>query len=271
MRPPQKIPLATPALAPGSTNSIGGYGHEDSYRLEAGRSGPIRPRAVRWFRPTSPRFPQPAMTGGPRDPAVRRLVIAEARLATDVLVEAFHDYPVMHHVLGSVTDDYESRLERLVEYFVACRILRGEPVLGIDAGGRLIAAALVSDPLAPSPPEVAEAREALWAELGSEARSRYEVFGAAVGPLLPGRPRLHLNMIGVRGAARGRGLARVLLDHVHLLASGTKGCQGVSLTTEDAANLPLYRRIGYVETGRARVAPDLETWAMFRRTGGSRT
>jgi GNAT superfamily N-acetyltransferase len=270
MRPPRKIPLAAPARTPDSTNSIEANGNGESYRLEALRSGTVRRRALPWCGPTWAPFPRSAMTGGARDAAVRRLVAAEAGSAADVLVETFRDYPVMHHVLGVATHDYESRLGKLVDYFVVCRILRGEPVLGIAERGRLIAAALVSDPRAPSPREVAVARAALWAELGSEARSRYEAFGAAVGPLLPDRPRLHLNMIGVRGAARGRGLARVLLDHVHLLASRKEGCQGVSLTTEDAANLPLYRRMGYVETGWARVAPDLQTWSMFREIGGSR-
>jgi GNAT superfamily N-acetyltransferase len=71
-------------------------------------------------------------------------------------------------------------------------------------------------------------------------------------------------MLGVRTDAQGKGLGRRLLDRVHTLARDDAHAQGVTLTTEDPKNVALYRHCGYEVVGQARVAPELETWAMFR-------
>jgi hypothetical protein len=39
---------------------------------------------------------------------------------------------------------------------------------------------------------------------------------------------------------------------------------GVTLTTEDPDNVPMYRHLGYSIIGHATVAPDLRTWGFFR-------
>ena len=78
-------------------------------------------------------------------------------------------------------------------------------------------------------------------------------------------PHVHLNMIGVRTGHQGKGLSRALLDAVHRISTETEGSQGVTLTTETAANVPFYEYMGYEVIDHARIAPGLETWAMFRR------
>ena len=40
--------------------------------------------------------------------------------------------------------------------------------------------------------------------------------------------------------------------------------RGVSLTTEDPANISLYESFGYQITGHARVSAEVETWAFYR-------
>lgn len=40
--------------------------------------------------------------------------------------------------------------------------------------------------------------------------------------------------------------------------------EGVTLVTEDRANVRFYERLGYGVVGHARVAPGLETWGLFR-------
>lgn len=72
-------------------------------------------------------------------------------------------------------------------------------------------------------------------------------------------------MIGVRGAHRGDGLGRLLLHAVHDHARERPGCRGVSLTTENPANVPLYQYFGYDLVAHAEVAPGLESWGFFRR------
>jgi GNAT superfamily N-acetyltransferase len=184
----------------------------------------------------------------------------------DVLCEAFRDYPVMRFVLGQDDGpDRAERLRQLVHFFVMARALRGEPLLGIREGDELVAAAIMSFPDGgASPPELAALRDALWHRLGPEARSRYERCGEVWQELGVTVPHVHLNMIGVRRGHQGRGLARRLLEEAQEISRSTSGSQGVTLTTEDTRNVSVYEHVGYHVVGHARIAPELETWAMFR-------
>lgn len=183
-----------------------------------------------------------------------------------VLAEAFHDYPVMRYVLGA-SDDYAERLDRLVTFFVMARVLRDESLLGVDGPDGLRAAALVSRPDAESPPELDALRERTWAELGDDARERYEIFGRATARTAVTEPHIHLNMIGTRRAARGLGMGRLLLDAVHGMSGRDETSMGVSLTTEVASNLALYEYFGYEIVGSSDVGSAFTTWTMFRPDG----
>ena len=192
-----------------------------------------------------------------------------------VLSDAFQDYPVMRYVLGpdvpGVGAPYKVRLHRLVQLFVSARAYRDEPLLGIrDDSGALVAAVVMSLPKASNPlPAFIGLRESVWAELGAEARSRYDAYIAAANFFAASPPHHHLNMIGVRKAQQRRGLSRELLDAVHRLAGDDAQSTGVSLTTERPENLPFYERFGYKVVGHARLGPDLETWGLFRETGSA--
>lgn len=197
--------------------------------------------------------------------SVRVLGSSEAPAVTEVLCEAFYDYPVMRWVLAPAGTDYDQRLARMVGFFVAARILREEPLLGIEHEGDLGAVAILSNlDGPPSPPELGVRRETLWAELGEAARARYEAYGSACAEHLAGGPHIHLNMIGTRRSARGKGFGRMLLEYVHDLSAGDPRSEGVSLTTEDPGNVPLYERFGYEITGRARLSDEVETWVFYR-------
>jgi hypothetical protein len=187
-----------------------------------------------------------------------------------VLAEAFRDYPVMRFVLGPGRPDYGRDLMTLVRFFVMNRVLRDEYLFGVRGDRGLEAAATMSRLGTPrsGPGAAARSLEELktrtWADLGAEARDRYEAFGAACAPFVPTGPHLHLNMIGVRDRVRGTGRARVLLDHVHAFSRNDPRSDGVSLSTEKAENVPLYQHVGYVVVGHAVVSPELETWALYR-------
>jgi GNAT superfamily N-acetyltransferase len=206
-------------------------------------------------------MPQPM----PETPVVR-LSPDDAPRVVDALCDAFHDYPVMRFVLGERGDAYDALLHRLIGFFVAARALRREPLLGVGDGERLHGAAIMSFPgMGESPPELRDLRDAVWAEVGAESRARYEACGVAWAPLTVEVPHVHLNMIGVRSAHQGKGLSRKLLEAAHGISLATQGSQGITLTTEDPANVPYYEHMGYEVVGRARIAPGLETWGMFRR------
>jgi len=189
-----------------------------------------------------------------------------------VLSDAFQDYPVMRYVVGpdipGVGAPYKVRLHRLVQLFVSARAYRDEPLMGVrDGTGALVAAAVMSLPNASNPlPAFIGLRESVWAELGAEARSRYDAYISAANFFAASQPHHHLNMIGVRKAQQRRGLSRELLDAVHSLAADDPRSTGVSLTTERPENLPFYERFGYRVVGHARLGPDLETWGLFRET-----
>jgi GNAT superfamily N-acetyltransferase len=203
---------------------------------------------------------------------VARLGPDDVNETVSVLSESFFDYPVMRFVLGP-EGDYDERLETLVTFFVMARVLRNEVLLGVRTADGLNAAALVSDRGGEeSPPELGEVREETWAHLGADARLRYETFGMVTAGFEIEAPHIHLGMIGVRRAARGEGLGRVVLEAVHDLSASRTFSAGVSLTTEVESNVSLYEHFGYETVGSEPVESAFRTWGMFRRdpVGGLR-
>lgn len=193
---------------------------------------------------------------------VETLGPGDAEAVVDVLVEAFRDYPVMRHVLGPAP--FEA-LRTLIGFFVSARVLRHEPMLGIRSGPTLVAAALVTPPgTREAPPALAERREAVWTQLGSKARERYEALGAVWRQFAIPEANYHLNMIGVRDSHAGRGLGRRVIDRVHEISRRDPDSAGVTLTTETPRNVPLYEHLGYRVIGHVRLTDELETWGFFR-------
>ncbi len=210
---------------------------------------------------TASSLPSPPSPPG----AIRTLGALEAPEAVRVLCDAFADYPVMRYVLADAGPSYAEALPILVYMFVMARVLRSEPILGIGERGALTGVALVSRPDGgPSPAEFETLREAVWGELGAAARARYEAFSAAK-PATVSVPHLHLNVLGVRRGAQGRGRGRRLLERVQSLSRDDPASQGITLTTEDPVNVALYQHCGFEVVGHAHVAPELETWGMFRK------
>ena len=186
----------------------------------------------------------------------------------DVLCEAFYNYPVMKYVLGE-KGDYESRLRKAVKFFVSARALRKEPLFGIyNSDNKLVATAAVTLPgEIHSPPELYKLRDKLWEEIGSEEEARYENYGNKAFSLLPKDPHHHLNMIGVRNAYQGKGLARQLINEVEKLVSEHPFSTGVSLNTEVEANVNFYLHLGYALIGQAEVDKGIQTWGFFKAKG----
>lgn len=195
---------------------------------------------------------------------IHALTPDDADAITDVLAEAFFDYPVMRFTLGDQAG-YPARLRRLVGFFVAARVLRQEPLLGSrDDRGRLLGVAIMSWTATESPDAVARRRQEVFRDLGADALARYEQYGAAAARVAVAEPHWHLNMIGVRRHHAGRGLGRRLLQAVHRHAAAEPTPTGVSLTTELPANVPLYEHLGYRVIGQAPIAPGVGTWGMWR-------
>ncbi|HET9440708.1 MAG TPA: GNAT family N-acetyltransferase [Longimicrobiales bacterium] len=193
-----------------------------------------------------------------------RIPGTDAADVVGVLWESFFDYPVMRHVLRDSGLDYAQHLQQLIGLFVSARALRDDVMLGIKLGGELVGVVTTSNPMDPPHPDFAPLREQLWQALGPEASARYQQYVTAWDSMATHEPQLHVNMIGVRRAFQRSGLARQLLSEVHEMAKRSPSVTGVSLTTEDERNVPLYQRHGYQVIGEKQIAPGLKTWSFFR-------
>jgi GNAT superfamily N-acetyltransferase len=171
----------------------------------------------------------------------------------------------MRYVLSD-SAHYDRDLQRLIDLFVMARVLRSDAIYGVRQGTELVAVATTSTPTdgKPEPPEYEAVREAAWAELGADARARYERCINAWEPLTVHVPQIHINMLGVLRPRHRQGLGRLLLDRVHAASEADGGSEGVTLTTEIMANVQLYQHFGYETVGRVDVAPGLETWGLYR-------
>ena len=197
---------------------------------------------------------------------ITSLPASRAGAAVDVLVDAFHDYPVMRYVVGDAGDDYDRRLHRLIDLFVARRVDHGHPVLAVERDGAVVGVATLTLPGDPGPPsaEFDAQRDALWRELGQDAKERMERLVEIWQRLTIPGPQYHLNMLGVLRAHAGQGVGRILLDEVHRISREHPESTGVSLSTEDPKNVRLYEHCGYEVRFHERVSPALETWILFR-------
>jgi ribosomal protein S18 acetylase RimI-like enzyme len=97
-----------------------------------------------------------------------------------------------------------------------------------------------------------------------DVMARYDAINRATAQFDPGRPHIHLNMLGVLRSHRGAGLGRRLLDATQELSGGRAASDGVALVTADAANARYYCGLGFEEVGHTALAPGPELWVYFR-------
>jgi ribosomal protein S18 acetylase RimI-like enzyme len=204
----------------------------------------------------------PAM---PALPPVQDVPAAADEQVVDVLVEAFAGYPVLRYLIGVEGDAFAGRLRALLEFFVAARRARAEPLLGVRADEGWAAVALATLPDAVAPAAVLDAaRERTWGQLGVAARDRYEELGRRWQTLAVAEPHLHLNLVGVRSANRGRELGAALVRAVVDRSRSHLTSCGVSLTTETEANVGFCRSLGFEVRGAVEAARGLRSWVMYR-------
>ena len=197
--------------------------------------------------------------------------------ASELLAAAFYDYPVMRFVIGEVEDQYPHRLAALMDFFTEARFAGNDFIHAVLEDDALAAVAYIVRPRSKATAAsagmdpLAKHRERIWTELGSESLSRYEAFGAATARYSFPEPRFHLDMLGTRPESVGRGHGRRLLDFLHTLSRCDPDSVGVSLTTEDPANVPFYEHFGYKIVGHERFGAktfqdgaEFESWGFFR-------
>ncbi|MCP4205092.1 MAG: GNAT family N-acetyltransferase [bacterium] len=200
-------------------------------------------------------------------PTIKELTRDRLDEAVDVLCDAFYDYPVMRFVVGEAGEDYPRRLRRLVSFFTMARFIHRDLVWALTDAEEVLAVANINRPVASRSPEALdEQRRSLWADLGADARGRYEEHGNATAKFQWPEPHFHLGMIGVRRDQAAKGHGRRLLEALHDMSFSDPDSLGVSLTTETPSNVGLYERFGYEIVGHE-LAGEIETWGFFRPDG----
>lgn len=200
---------------------------------------------------------------------IRQLNTDEIAAATDVLVDAFTGYPYFDYVLGDSGNNYQHHLNLLNTFYSRARFARDEYVLGLFDEARLAGVALVGIADGRTTPENLDpVRDAIWAEIGGQAKDRDKEFEAVCSRFELPQPRMLLDMLAVRRADHGRGFGRALLEATHKLSSEWPGSVGVSLTTETPTNVKLYQHFGYEVVGRGEVGSAFTSWTMFRPEQG---
>lgn len=192
------------------------------------------------------------------------LTPADVPAATRTLAAAFAEYPLIRAVAPSNARRASAAFCRmLVRYAVA------EATAYATADRAAVACWLPPGHGAPSPLGLVRCGVVplVW-ELGPSGVLRLERLGRQFEHFrrrhVPG-PHWYLMLLGVAPAARGRGLARAVLEPG--FAAADRDRLPCYLETEDAANVPVYTRLGFEVVGRHRVAGGLWNWEMTRAPG----
>lgn len=200
---------------------------------------------------------------------VEALTAADAPAIIELFCNAFYDYPVMRMVLGDTGAEYGRQLKNLIELFVMRRVWNEDPLLGIYQDGKLAAAATLTEPQEKTNmPSTEKAQSEYWALLGSEAEARYKKLGKIWRGFVIEEAHYHVNMIGVHSDFQGQGLAGRIMRVVHEMSAKDDLSAGVSLSTENPANVNFYKYWGYDVIDHEVYSDALETWGFYRKDDG---
>ena len=172
-----------------------------------------------------------------------RLVPLASVLGTAFVVE-----PILRWSLGDHGDVAE-RVTCCFEYF-----LEGLLPLGVvwEAGDADGAAVWISPDDADAW-ELAQMRDERTPALTLDGGLRYSAFWAWVESKIPDEPLWHLDSVGVRPEARGRGIGAALVEHG--VTRARSGGVGAWLETGNPGNVGYYESLGFAVVERAN-APD---------------
>ena len=184
--------------------------------------------------------------------------------AAALLAAAFEEYPFTRYLFDADSPRYMEVMTAAYRMDCIWKLATGEPFLGIVSGVKLAAVAMVAG----AQPPVRDARledmaDQLNRSFGAQTYARLMEYYALVEARHPAQPHLYLEDIGVLPEQRGKGLAGLLLRHIHKLSEESPLSSGVGLDTQVPALVELYRHFGYQVTSEAQIGP-CPIWFMFR-------
>jgi GNAT superfamily N-acetyltransferase len=182
-----------------------------------------------------------------------------------VLMSAFYEYPVIRFVLRNTGAEFEDHLKGLVTFYTEVRYLRNWPVLGIRHNGKLVAVALVNDPVAKPLPLPQEQLNHLRSKIGDAAFHRLELYEEKSSEAEPKKPHHFLGMIGVLPENQGKGYGASLLNAVKEMSTNDPNSTGICLSTESSGNVPIYEHFGYHVISEVDIE-GMHSWCMFNNS-----
>jgi len=191
---------------------------------------------------------------------IEELTTAEREEALDVLCAAFREYPAMRFVIGHNVPDYDTQLRKLIGFYCDKRFVNGWPVLGTRHDGNLVAVALISEPARGPLADLTALEADLRSALDEAVLDRMARFEQASDANEPPGPHHMVGMLAVRPGHQGMGYGKALLRRATEL-SVEFGSAGVTLSTEDPPNVPLYEHLGFEVVAQADVDA-VHSWFM---------
>jgi GNAT superfamily N-acetyltransferase len=183
------------------------------------------------------------------------------RAAIVLLAAAFHDDPAMR----ALQPEPVRRRAVLEGWFAGLHAIArrhgGWPLLGIEDGGRLVAAALAFRLGRYPPPAWSVVRGAPGVMRGGPGTMiRAARWGAARARITPRADRFaYLELLGTEAGRRGGGFGGALVEHVVENAGGP-----VVLHTNSEANVRWYERHGFAVTGHQVLPFGVDEWLLER-------
>jgi ribosomal protein S18 acetylase RimI-like enzyme len=188
----------------------------------------------------------------------------------DILALAFETDPGYLSLSRVSGEAHPQHIRQLMRSSLELHLAARNPIFAIARDEEVLGVSLIEEPGAPLP-RLAAAKE--FSRLLH--RTAPSVAFRAIRGLLalmrerPREPHHYLGLLAVHPRARGRGLARALLEDLHAASGSHPNSSGVALDTSNPRNVKLYQRFGYHTVTRFRVS-GAEAWCMFRPNGSNR-
>lgn len=201
---------------------------------------------------------------------LRDLTGADKAAFVETMRAAFAADPLFVALFGAASGQPadSQRAAFLSFLFDMNRLLGGRP-RGQFVSGRLVGCSLL-EPAAPKP-WVASVRllaaavrfVPVWLHVGSRTSKLLNRYLVCTRAAAPAQPLHYLSMIGVRPDEQGRGWGKALMADALEQAAGDPDSSGVALDTENAANVLMYERWGFLASPAIELG-SLAVYPMFR-------
>ncbi|MCQ6560546.1 GNAT family N-acetyltransferase [Paenibacillus mendelii] len=198
-----------------------------------------------------------------------RLAEADKRSFVSLISRAFAGDPLFLHVFGDSERDgiAASRVKTFASFMFDKSFLLEEEIRGVFENDRLLGAYIVEKPRTPS--LRLRVRECslvrllirLWRQTSGRTVIRLNGYMKATRDAAPPWPHHYLIMIGVDPETQGRGIGRLLLDHLLKSTHEDRRSRGVALDTENVRNVAFYQKFGFV-LGSETKSGDLRVFCM---------